>query len=141
MKHVIFIAVALVCLTGPSFAAGPNSFECVRPDGSVVCTVNTTSDDPSVVCNHDCVDCNMTCAARQIVVREGNQLIFNPGAPAPSQSGQAASGGKETPQYCRQQYKQCVNRCQTNKNNRTQYDIDACISSCDSALSGCGRKP
>jgi len=141
MKHLFFIAVALACLSAPAFAAGPNSFECVRPDGTVVCTVNAASGDPSVTCNHDCVDCNMTCTARQIVVRDGNQLIFNPGAPAPGKPQRTESVNPETPRYCKKQYKKCVSKCRSNRNNKTQYDIDACVSSCDSAMSGCGMNP
>jgi len=141
MKRLVFTALCFLCLNAAAFAGGPDSFECVRPDGTVVCTVNAPSGDPSVVCNHDCVDCNMTCAARQIVVREGDGYMVNPGAPpavAPKPSG---PGGAETPQYCEQQYQRCMSSCRSNPNNRTQYDMDACISSCNSAKSGCGTKP
>jgi len=141
MKRLILTALALVCLHAAAFAAGPDSFECVRPDGTVVCTVNAPSGDPSVVCNHDCAECNMTCAARQIVVREGNEILVNPGAPPPAPPRSTGPGGVETPQYCEQQYQQCVSRCRSTPNNRTQFDMDACISSCNSAKSGCGTKP
>ena len=143
MKRIILAALALACLSTAAFAAGPNSYQCVRPDGTVVCTINAPSGDPSVVCNHDCVDCNLTCVARQVVVREGNELFFNPGSPGPAQPqpSQASPGGVETPQYCQQQYERCVSMCRSNPYNRTQNDLDACISSCSSTLSGCGRKP
>ena len=141
MKYLVFITLTLISLNTAALAAGPDSYQCVRPDGRVVCTVNAPSGDPSVVCNHDCVDCNMTCAARQIVVREGNELMFNPGASPPVQSGPAGASEAETKQYCQHQYLQCVSRCRSNPNNMTQQDVDACTSSCDSSLSGCGRKP
>jgi hypothetical protein len=143
MKHLVLTALALMCMNAAAFAAGPDTFECVRPDGTVVCTVRAPSGDPSVTCNHDCVDCNMTCTARQIVVREGNELIVNPGAPSPVPSKPEGRGGVgvETPQYCQQQYQQCVSRCRSNPNNRTQFDMNACTAACDSAKSGCGTKP
>ena len=115
MKHLVLTALALVCLNIPAYAAGPDSFQCIRPDGSIVCTVNAPSGDPSVVCNHDCVDCNMTCVARQVVIREGDELIFNPGASRPVQPGQTGPGAvqsmrKHVPlQPKRQNAKQC--RC------------------------------
>jgi hypothetical protein len=142
MKRIVLMALALVCLNAAAFAAGPDSYQCVRPDGTVVCTVNVPpGGDPSVTCNHNCVDCNLTCAGRQVVVREGNELMFNPGAPSSVQPGRTGFGGVETPQYCQKQHQQCVNRCSSNPNNRTQSDMDACLSSCASTLSGCGKKP
>jgi hypothetical protein len=141
MKHLILVALAFACLNTAAFASGPNSYQCVRPDGTVVCTINAPTGDPSVICNHDCVDCNLTCVARQYVVREGNQLYFNPGDPGPAQPSQARPSGVETPQYCQDQYQRCVSMCRSNPYNRTQSDVDACISSCNSTLSGCGRKP
>jgi hypothetical protein len=141
MKHLVLTALALVCLNIPAYAAGPDSFQCIRPDGSIVCTVNAPSGDPSVVCNHDCVDCNMTCVARQVVIREGDELIFNPGASRPVQPGQTGPGAVETPQYCQDKFNQCVSTCRSNPNDRTQNNVDACISSCSSAMSGCGKRP
>jgi len=141
MKRLALAALALVCLNTTTFAAGPNSYQCIRPDGTVVCTVNSPTGDPSVTCNHDCPDCNLTCVARQIVIQDGNEVIFNPGASAPVPHGQTGQGGVETPSYCRDQYQLCMNKCQTNPNDRKQSDIDACISSCDSTYSGCGTKP
>ena len=140
MKRFILTAFTLACLHGAALAAGPASFECVRPDGSVVCTVNAPSGDPSVVCNHDCQDCNMTCAARQVVVREGNTVTVNPGAPAPVRPKAERPGGPgvETPEFCRQQFQKCVDRCRSTPGNSTQYDRDACISACNSTQSGCG---
>lgn len=138
MKRLV-LALALVGLSVSVFAAGPDSYQCVRPDGAVVCTVNVPSGDPSVVCNHDCADCNLTCVAKQVVVREGNELFFNPGA-SPVQPDRAGPGHAETPRYCKQQYQQCVDRCGSNPNNRTQSDVNACTSSCYSEFSGCGKK-
>jgi hypothetical protein len=141
MKRLALASLALLCLNTAAFAAGPNSYQCVRPDGTVVCTVNSSSGDPSGTCNHDCPDCNLTCVARQIVIQEGNEVIFNPGASPPVPHGQTSQGGVETKQYCHDQYQLCMNRCFSNPNNRTQNDTDACVSSCDSTYSGCGTKP
>lgn len=141
MKRIIFFALVFICLRTVALAAGSDSYQCIRPDGTIVCTVNAPSGDPSVVCNHDCVDCNLTCTAKQVVVMDGNEVIFNPGASAPVRPKSAGPGGVETQEYCQQQYQQCVSRCRSNPNDRTQYDMDACISSCKSTLSGCGRKP
>lgn len=140
MKLIIFTMATLAYLSTLAFAAGPNSYQCIRPDGTVVCTVNVPpGGDPSVACNHDCVDCNMTCAARQLVIRDGNERIYNPGAPAATPPSQTGRSGVETPEYCKQQYRNCENTCRSNPRNRTQVDIDACTSSCYSAFSGCGK--
>jgi hypothetical protein len=142
MKIIILAATLMLAgISQHSFAAGPNSFECIRPDGLVVCTVNAPSGDPSTICNRDCKECNMTCVARQHVVRDGNELIFNPGASAPKRSNQPRHGGIETRQYCRQQYRECVGACRNSSSNRSQYDVDVCTSSCSSVYSGCGRRP
>ena len=143
MKRLVLAAMALVCMNVAAFAVGPDTFECVRPDGTVVCTVRAPSGDPSVVCNHDCVDCNLTCAARQLMVREGNEVIVNPGAPPPVPPKPEGPGGigVETPAFCRAQYQQCVSQCRSNPNNKTAYDRDACIAACNSARSGCGTRP
>jgi len=139
MKLLAITVIVLACLSTMAFAAGPNSYQCVRPDGTVVCTVNVSSGDPSVVCNHDCVECNMTCAAEQLIIRDGNERIYNPGAPAATPPSQTSRSGVETPEYCKQQYRTCEDRCRSNPSNRTQSDIDACTSSCYSAFSGCGK--
>lgn len=139
MKLLVFFVTAFLSLSAIAFAAGPNSYQCVRPDGTVVCTVNVPTGDPSVVCNHECANCNMTCAAKQIVVRDGNERIFNPGAPPAVPPSQAGSVAPETPENCKRQYQACEERCRSNPSNRTQSDIDACMSSCYSAFSGCGK--
>jgi len=141
MKHLVLVALALAGLNTAAMAAGPNTYQCIRPDGTVVCTINAQSGDPSTICNHDCPDCNMTCAARQHVVRDGNELIFNPGASAPVQPKRSGPKRAETPRYCKQQYQKCESRCKSNRNNRTQEDVDACISGCSSTYSGCGTQP
>lgn len=138
MKRIIFTTLAFICLTATAFAAGPDSYQCIRPDGTVVCTINAPSGAPSVVCNHDCIDCNLTCTAQQVVVRDGNELLFNPGAPAAVRPKQSGPGISETPENCRRQYQQCESQCRANPNNRTQYDMDACISNCKSTFTGCG---
>jgi len=141
MKRIALAALALVFCNTVAFASGPNSYQCIRPDGTVVCTVNSPTGDPSVTCNHDCPDCNLTCVARQIVIQEGNELFINPGASAPVQPRESGPGGVETPRYCRDQYQLCMNRCTSNPNDRKQSDLDACFSSCGSTYSGCGTKP
>lgn len=142
MKMILFAATIMcLCFSQISLAAGPNSFECIRPDGLVVCTVNVGSGDPSTICNRDCKECNLTCVARQHVVRDGNELIFNPGASAPTRPNRPGTGGVETRQHCRQQYQQCMNSCRDSSSNRSQYDVDVCASSCSSTYSGCGRTP
>lgn len=117
-------------------------YTCVRPDGTAVCTVTTDESDPSVVCNHECLDCNMVCAAKAYTLREGGQTMTSPAQPMPGrQTPQARPGTVETAEVCRQQYERCVNACRSNPNNVSGYDLDACLSSCESARSGCGRKP
>jgi len=138
MLQYALTALTFFLMSAACEAAGPNTYQCIRPDGTVVCTVETTSGDPSVVCNHDCVDCNMTCAARQHIVRDGNRVYTNPGASAPVARKRSAQRKNETPGYCERQYDKCADRCLSNRKNRTQYDMDACISSCASTLSGCG---
>jgi hypothetical protein len=141
MKRLFFIALALVCMAvADASAAGPNSFQCIRPDGSVVCTVNAPSGDPSTICNRNCPECNLTCVARQRVVRDGNELIFNPETSGPAQANQPNAPRAETPQFCKQQLRQCTNVCRSDPNNRSNFNLNACVSSCKSIYSGCGRR-
>ncbi|MHC1789725.1 hypothetical protein [Solidesulfovibrio sp.] len=141
MKSCLFIVLTLVCLNvADAYAAGPNSFQCIRPDGSVVCTVNAPSGDPSTICNRNCPECNLTCVARQRVVRDGNELIFNPETSGPAQPNQPDMPRAETPQFCKQQLHQCTNTCRLDPNNRSNFNLNACVSSCKSVYSGCGRR-
>lgn len=141
MNRLFLVALALVCLNAAdAYAAGPDSFQCIRPDGSVVCTVNAPSGDPSTICNRNCQECNLTCVARQHVVRDGNVLMVNPETPGPAQSNQMAAPRTETPQFCKQQLRQCTSNCRSDPNNRSNFNMNACISSCKSTYSGCGRR-
>jgi hypothetical protein len=141
MKFLFFIVFSLVFLnSATAHAAGPDSFQCIRPDGTVACTVNAPSGDPSTICNRNCPQCNLTCVARQRVVRDGNELIFNPETSGPAQSNQLDQPRAETPQYCRQQLRQCTNTCRSDPNNQSNFNLKACVSSCKSTYSGCGRR-
>lgn len=141
MKRLFLIALAIVCLNAAAvFAAGPDSFQCIRPDGTVVCTVNAPSGDPSTICNRNCPECNLTCVARQRVIRDGNELQFNPETSGPAHPNQPDSPRAETPQFCKQQLNACTKSCRSNPNNRTSFDLNACVSSCKSTYSGCGRR-
>lgn len=141
MTRLFLLALALVCLNAAAaFAAGPNSFQCVRPDGSVVCTVNAPSGDPSTICNRNCPECNLTCVARQHVVRDGNVIMVNPETPGAAQPNQPAAPRAETPRFCKQQLRHCTNVCRSDPNNRSNFNMNACVSSCKSTYSGCGRR-
>ena len=141
MNRILFVALTLVCLSAAGAnAAGLNSFQCVRPDGSVVCTVNAPSGDPSTICNRNCPDCNLTCVARQHVVRDGNTFMVNPETAGPDQANQPAAPRAETPQFCKQQLRRCTSDCRSDPNNRSNFNMNACVSSCKSIYSGCGRR-
>lgn len=135
MKRVL-LALAILCAAATASQA-QQIYQCVRPDGTVVCTVTDTSGSPSDTCNHDCVDCNLTCAAR-LQLTEGGTVVVPP-PPVPGQRTQPEPGGQaETPAYCNQKFQQCVANCRSDPANRTAYDREACISSCKSWRSGCG---
>jgi hypothetical protein len=51
---------------------------------------------------------------------------------------QARTNPEETPEYCHRQYEKCINACDKDPLNKTQYDREACYSSCWSSYSGCG---
>ncbi|MFZ5425900.1 MAG: hypothetical protein ACOZEN_02910 [Thermodesulfobacteriota bacterium] len=140
MKSILF-AMALMAASSTAWAQQPKVYQCVRPDGTVVCNVTGKTGDPSVTCNYECVDCNMVCVARLKLADEGGALT--PVAP-PAVNGerrQPSPGAEETPEYCRQVYQQCVAKCKSDPMNKTKYDVDACVSSCSSWYSGCGMKP
>jgi hypothetical protein len=76
MKKII--PLCLVLVFGLAASALADTYECVRPDKTVVCTVKTKSNDPSVVCNHDCKSCNLVCVAVKKVVKRGKEAVFGP---------------------------------------------------------------
>lgn len=144
MKCIPLAALALVLWAGQALAqnAPPGPYQCVRPDGTVICSVNNPpGGDPSVICNYECVDCNMVCTAKQVVTRQDGKVEVNPGAPPQAKDRRLPNGAVETPESCRQDYQSCVARCRSSKTNVSRYDMDACISSCNDTLSGCGMKP
>lgn len=141
MKRIVLSIMACLCVSSAAFAAGPASYQCIRPDGTVVCTINAYEGDPSVICNHDCPDCNLTCVAQQRVVRDGDELLFNPGATPAVRPKASGSGAAETPQHCQEQRQECIRRCNSNPNDAKQFDRNACISACESTFSGCGTQP
>lgn len=141
MKGILLTTLALCLMSVPTFAAGPNSFQCIRPDGGIVCSINAPSGDPSVICNRDCPDCNMTCVARQHVIRDGNRVIINPGSSRDTPRHESNARYVETPQFCQREYRNCMSECRNSPNNRSRFDMDACTSSCYSVKSGCGRRP
>ncbi len=141
MKALSFILL-LLALPVAAQAAGGALYQCVRPDGTVVCTVTDTSGDPSVTCNYECLDCNMVCAARQQVSTQDGRTSVVPESPIRGDRRQPqAPGTVETPEYCQQRYQQCIARCRSDPDNSSAYDVEACLSSCNDTLSGCGMKP
>jgi len=146
MKQTLFLVLFVLCFAGAAMAQGQaqgqgNVFQCVRPDGTVVCTVQDTSGNPSVTCNHDCADCNLVCAAKLRLESQGGGAMTPVTPPAvqgrPRQT--SAPGTVETPAYCAQRYQECVSQCRSNPINRGSDALTACLGSCESWKSGCGR--
>jgi len=141
MKSLL-LCIILLAVAAAGQAAEARLYQCVRPDGAVVCTVTGASGDPSVTCNYECVDCNMVCAARVRVSSQGGVTTVVPGAPVQGERrAPQAPGTAETREYCQQRYQECIARCRSDPDNSKDYDIDACLSSCDDTLSGCGMTP
>ncbi|WP_243359713.1 hypothetical protein [Fundidesulfovibrio terrae] len=139
MKRTLFIlAVLCAVATAAQAQQAGQVYQCVRPDGTVVCTVTDTTGNPSVTCNHECVDCNMVCAARAHLTEGGTVPVLPPAVPAERR---APSAAPETREYCQREYQACVAKCKGDPMNRSSYDMDACVSSCNSWYSGCGMKP
>jgi hypothetical protein len=137
-RALLLLAVLLV----PAVAAKAQEqvYQCVRPDGTVVCTVKDKSGDPSVTCNHDCADCNMVCGARLRLSGAGQEMTPVPPPPVQGRKPKPeAPGTAETPEFCGQRYQECLAGCRTNPLNKTQYDMNACTSSCEDWRTGCGR--
>jgi len=137
--RTILLALAVLCLAATAQAQQQRIYECVRPDGTVVCTVADTSGDPSVTCNYECVDCNMVCTARMRLMEDkaGQGVPVTPPA-VKGERRKSAGGQPETREYCRQGYQECMAKCKADPKNKRKYDMDACVSSCNSWLSGCG---
>lgn len=140
--NTLLLILLLLAIPSVSQAAGGTVYQCVRPDGTVVCAVTDSSGDPSVTCNYECLDCNMVCAARLRVSSKGGKTTTLPDAPSKGDRRVSQPAGTaETREYCQQQYQQCIARCRSDPDNSKEYDVDACLSSCNDTLSGCGMKP
>ncbi|MBF0481134.1 MAG: hypothetical protein HQK81_09445 [Desulfovibrionaceae bacterium] len=140
-RLLLFFAAA--CLGFISFAgpAQATLYNCVRPDGSVVCTVETDQ-EPSGACNHDCTDCNMVCTAQERIVREDGKTIEVPSGPVFGRRNvPPAPGTVETKEYCNRQYARCQAACRDNPADKSAFNLEACLSSCSGTMSGCGAKP
>jgi len=138
MKRTLLLLVAL-CIPCAAHAQEPKVYQCVRQDGTVACTVTDTTGNPSVTCNHDCVDCNMVCTARlRLAGEDGNMVPVVPPQVRDQPPQPEAPGQVETPAYCNQKYQGCVSRCKSDPKDRSSYEMNACISSCKSWRSGCG---
>ena len=141
MHHLLALLIVSCCL---AFGSQPGEaqammYTCARPDGSVVCTVNTDESDPSVVCNHECLDCNMTCSARAHLIREGGEVMTAPSQSMPGRPAQSTRPGTvETPEYCQQRFDSCMDSCRSNPTNQSNFNFEACASSCRDTRSGCG---
>jgi len=140
MKRVLFALAVLFAATAVQAQQSGAVYQCVRPDGTVVCTVTDKSGDPSVTCNYECPDCNMVCAARLRLIKEDGLTPVTP-PPVPGARRPSQPNAVETPEYCQRQYQQCVATCKSDPKNKTKYDVEACVSSCNSWYSGCGMKP
>jgi len=139
MKQTLFVALFVLCVAGTALAQD-NVYQCVRPDGTVVCTVQDTSGNPSVTCNHDCLDCNMVCAAKLRLSSQGGAEMtpVTPPAVTGAQRPRTEPGTVETPEFCAQRYRECVAQCKASPANRARQAMDACLSSCANWKSGCG---
>ncbi len=52
----------------------------------------------------------------------------------------ARTYAKETPEYCAQQYKECLAKCEaTPENRQNQTSMTQCKAYCQSVHSGCGK--
>ncbi|WP_027183843.1 hypothetical protein [Desulfovibrio inopinatus] len=112
------------------------TFQCVRPGGHVVCSIESTSSNPSSDCNAQCFSCNLVCAA--VLTMEKGQNY----SPTPS-SGPKGVGGqspvRETPGQCRKSLAACQARCKTDPSNTgNTYAMSSCMSACQNTFSGCG---
>ncbi len=57
------------------------NYQCVKPDGKVICTVDSASDpgaQPSDLCNKSCQECYLTCTAVEVIVKSGGRIITGP---------------------------------------------------------------
>jgi len=74
-------AATLALVLGFPFPASAATYQCVRPDKTVVGAVTTDSNDPDVVCNHDYKSCNLVCTAVAHIVREGREAVWGRSSP------------------------------------------------------------
>lgn len=135
MKRIsIFFVVMCVVLAAASAAFAQNKYYCVKPDGAPISAIvlpRGARQDPSVVCNAVVPQCFLTCSAVQRigsgegvvppsvpVVKVTRQMLSTVGSPA-----------YESPQYCAQQYQNCLANCRGDS---------SCRAFCESVRSGCG---
>jgi len=142
MKGLVFILTAaslgILLLSG---AAQARLYNCVRPDGSVVCTVEAGG-DPSGACNSQCKDCNQVCTAQERIIHDNGKTTVIPSGPEVGKRiVPPPSGAVETREYCQQRFAQCKADCRKNPGNDSSFNLEACLSSCSDTMSGCGTKP
>jgi hypothetical protein len=140
MKFSAIVGLCLGLSLAWAGAASAQVYECVRPDGKVVCTIKNTTGDPSVSCNGECADCNLVCVARERYSIEDGKVPVTP-PPVQGRRVKTSPGAKETPEYCQKQLNACTAGCKKNPLNKSSYDVNACISSCQDTYSGCGMNP
>jgi hypothetical protein len=75
------VIAALVLLAGFSAQARAATYQCIRPDKTVVGAVTTDSSDPDVVCNHNYKSCNLVCTAVEHIVKEGKEAVWGTTSP------------------------------------------------------------
>lgn len=135
MKRML-LSFSVLCLivAGASAALAQSTYMCVKPDGTPVAGIimpRGADQDPSVVCNAVVPQCFLTCSAMQRfqngqaplpaglrTIRVTRRMLSAVGEP-----------GYESPQYCEQQYQNCLANCRGDR---------ACQAFCRSVRSGCG---
>lgn len=99
MKNATIALFCLILALGTASAAFGKSYQCVKPGGAVICTVDSAaspSDDPSVLCNKTCEACYLTCTAVEVIVKGGGKIIIGPGTTTNSNMVRPGGSDKET---------------------------------------------
>lgn len=134
MKRILltFVVMGLV-VAAASAAFAQNKYYCVKPDGAPISAIvlpRGVTQDPSVVCNAVVPQCFLTCSAVQ---RLGNGENPAPNVPVVKVTrrmlGTVGNPAYESPQYCAQQYQNCLANCRGDS---------SCRAFCESVRSGCG---
>jgi len=95
-------AVSIACLflfAASVLPAHCANYQCVKPDGKVICTVDSATDpraQPSDLCNKACQECYLTCTAVEVIVKGGGKIISGPGASTDSNMVRPQGSDKET---------------------------------------------